>query len=76
MEFVFRKDDMKRMKEYHHLSSFAPSSAPRTYEFQFVDLDENIKDVILNTAAMPGVKQIMSSSLDITDRKKMEVNLQ
>lgn len=76
MEFVFRKDDLERIKEYHSLRRLAPSSGPRTYEFQFVDREGQIKDIILNAAAMPGGKQIMSSLLDITDRKRMEVNLQ
>lgn len=76
MEFVFRKDDLERIKEYHRLRRLAPSSAPRTCEFQFVDREGQIKDIILNAAAMPGGKRIMSSLLDITDRKRMEVNLQ
>lgn len=76
MEFVSRKDDLERMKEYHRLRGIDPLSGPQTYEFQFVDREGAIKDIVVTVATMPGGKQRLASLLDITNRKRVEAALQ
>ena len=74
-EFVARKDDLERMKEYHRLRRIDPLSAPQTYEFQLVDRKGQVKDIVVTVATMPGRKQTLATLLDITDRKRMEAAL-
>jgi PAS domain S-box-containing protein len=75
IEFVHRKDDLQRMKEYNRLRHVDPLSAPRTYEFQLISRDGQIKDVVTTVATMPGTKQTLMTLLDITERKQMETAL-
>ena len=66
------KDDIERMKEYHRLRRISPDSAPKNYEFRFIDRAGNIKDIFLTAAMIPGTKKSVASLLDITERKKAE----
>lgn len=50
--------------------------APKNYESQLVDRHGNIKDVIVTVAKLPGTKKKVVSLLDITERKRMEKQLQ
>ncbi|KAA0003066.1 MAG: PAS domain S-box protein, partial [Thermoplasmata archaeon] len=70
-EFV-AKEDLERMKKYHHLRRINPNAAPRNYEFQFIDAEGNIKNIFLTVAMIPGTRKSVASLLDITERKKME----
>jgi PAS domain S-box-containing protein len=74
-EFIARKDDLERMKEYDRLRRIDPSSVPRTYEFQFVDRKGQGKFIVVTAAIMPGRKQSLAALLDISDRKQMEAAL-
>ncbi len=74
-EFV-AKDDLGRMKEYHRLRRTDPNTAPKNYEFQFVDKQGNIKDIFLTIDMIPGTKKSIASLLDITERKRMEEEVQ
>ncbi|MEN6622887.1 MAG: PAS domain S-box protein [Smithella sp.] len=76
LELVFNKDDLERMKEYHRLRPIDPSSVPKTYEYQLIDREGRIKDIVATISTMPGGKQRLASLLDITDRKRMEADLQ
>ncbi len=72
MEFIALKDDLERMKEYHHLCHIDPLSAPRTYEFQLVNCNGGLKDIVATVAAIPRTKQTLMTLLDISERKRME----
>jgi len=74
-EFIARKDELERMKEYRRLRLIDPLSAPQEYEFQFVDRKEQAKDILTTIAKIPGTKQTLTTLLDITDRKRMEAAL-
>jgi len=74
-ELVARKDDLERMKEYHRLRLIDPLSAPHTYEFQLVDREGQIKDIVVTVTPIPGSKQTLAALLDISDRKRMEAAL-
>lgn len=71
-EFVYRKDDLEMMEEYHRLRLIDPLSAPHTYEFQLVNRNGQVKDIVATVATIPGTKQTLMTLLDITDRKRME----
>jgi len=73
-EFVL-KDDLVKMIEYHKSRSINPDSAPKNYEFRFVNRAGDIRDVILTVDVIPGTKKRVASLLDITKRRKAEEEL-
>jgi len=75
MEFVHRKDDLQRMKEYNRLRHVDPLSAPHTYEFQLLSRDGQIKDVVTTVATIPGTKQTLMTVLDVSEQKRIEAAL-
>lgn len=74
-EFVAKKDDLEKMKEYHILRRIDPDAAPKKYEFQAIDKSGNVKDVIITISMIPGTKKSIASFLDNTDRKEVEKEL-
>lgn len=70
-EFV-SKADLERMTEYHKLRRVDSSSAPRNYEFKFVDRQGNTRDIYATVAVIPGTKKSTASFIDITERNRME----
>ena len=73
-EFIL-KDDLAKMIEYHKLRSINPDSAPKNYEFHFVNRAGGVRDVLLTVDVIPGTKKRVASLLDITERKKAEEEL-
>ncbi|MEN6490196.1 MAG: PAS domain S-box protein, partial [Smithella sp.] len=74
-EFIARKDELERMKEYRRMRLIDPLSVPQKYEFQLVDRKGQVKDIVTTIAKIPGKKQTLTTLLDITDRKRMEAAL-
>jgi PAS domain S-box-containing protein len=74
-EFV-AKCDLERILGYQELRMLDPDKAPRNYELKIVDRYGKMRDVLVTIASIPGAKKNIASFLDITDRKKMEVDLQ
>ncbi|MEA2101362.1 MAG: PAS domain S-box protein [Thermodesulfobacteriota bacterium] len=70
-EFVSEKD-LKRMRKYHVMRRTDPGSAPKTYEFTFIDRYGNARDTIIFVSIIPGTKQSVVSMQDITENKRME----
>jgi len=66
------KEDIPRMLQYHELRRVDPNSAPRNYEFGFIDTEGNRKDMMITISIIPGTKKSVASLLDITDRKQAE----
>lgn len=73
-EFIL-KDDLAKMVEYHKLRSIDPDSAPKNYEFRFLNRAGDIRHVLLTVDVIPGTKKRVASLLDITKRKKAEDEL-
>jgi len=69
------KEDLDRMKEYHSLRRGDSDTAPRNYEFRFIDKSKNLHDIYLTVAMIPGTKKSVASMLDITERKQAETAL-
>ncbi|MFZ5650557.1 MAG: GAF domain-containing protein [Bacillota bacterium] len=74
-EFV-SKDDLYRLKEYHHARRADPGAAPGNYEFRLVDRQGNVRDIFATMAMIPGTKKSVASLLDITERKRTEAAIQ
>jgi len=70
-EFVV-EDDLDRLKEYHRLRRIDPESAPRNYEFKFIDRHGNVKDVFLTISMIPETRKSLGSLLNVTESKKVE----
>ncbi|MGA3280261.1 MAG: PAS domain S-box protein [Smithella sp.] len=74
-EFVV-PEDMERMLTHHRLRRYDAKSAPKKYEFRFVDKDGVVKDIVLSIDMIPGTKKSIASLLDITELKQGEKKLQ
>ncbi len=61
---------------YHKARRIDPASAPKSYEFHFLDAGGNVKDVIVNVAMLPRSQKSLLSFLDISERKRAEEALQ
>lgn len=70
-EFV-APDYRSKLEKYHNLRRIDPKSAPRNYEFKFVDRYGEVKDLSTTVAIIPGTEKSLISLLDITDSKKAE----
>ena len=68
-EFI-HPEDLAMMVEQHKLRRKNEESALKTYEFRFVDRNNEVKDVYLTIDMIPGTTQSVASLLDITERKK------
>ncbi len=74
-EFVVPADQ-DRMKTYHHLRRIERKSAPRHYEFGFIDNRGRIRNVILMVDMIPGTRKSVASFADITEHKLAVSRLQ
>ncbi|MBN2297643.1 MAG: PAS domain S-box protein [Deltaproteobacteria bacterium] len=73
-EFIV-EEDLQRMKKYHADRRRDPDSAPGQYEFRFVDINGEIKNIVINIRMIPGTCQSVASCLDITDFRKAQESL-
>jgi PAS domain S-box-containing protein len=71
-EFVATKEDLERMQEYHRVRRIDPDSAPRNYEFKFIDRTGQVRDMLMTIAMIPNTKRSIASLQDITERKRVE----
>jgi PAS domain S-box-containing protein len=71
-DFVARKDDLEKMKKYHKDRRKNPEAAPKEYEFQAINKDGTIRDILATVSMIPGTERSIASFLDITDRKNVE----
>ena len=65
-------EDVERMKYYHQMRRIDSNAAPRNYEFGFLDIKGNRKDLMITISMIPGTKKSVASLLDITDLKQAE----
>jgi PAS domain S-box-containing protein len=67
--------DVERMKTYHRLRRNDPTSAPRNYEFGFIDSRGRLRDMALTVGIIPGTKKSVASLADVTEHKLAEQKL-
>jgi len=70
-EFI-AKEDREKMKKYHKKRRKKPDSAPKNYEFKFVDRHGKIKNIYITVDMIPGTDKSVASLLDVTERKERE----
>jgi len=67
------KEDLEMMERYHQLRLANPDAAPKRYEFRFTDKTGNIRDIYLVVDMIPGTKKSVASLIDISERRKNEI---
>ncbi len=67
---------MEQIRKFHRDLRDNPGSAPKNYEFRFIDRQGNIKNISLIIEIIPCTKNSVASLLNITDRKQAEEALQ
>ena len=67
--------DLERLKEYNRLRLSNPDAAPDKYEFRFYKKDGEIRYGMMSVTMIKGMSKIITSFLDITERKMAEENL-
>ena len=70
---IVAQDDRERLREISRQRNVDPASAPRQYEFTMVDKQGVHKNVLLTGDMIPGTTQTIASLIDITDRKREEL---
>jgi two-component system cell cycle sensor histidine kinase/response regulator CckA len=73
-EFI-RENDRERIKEYHFLRNILSGPDSEKSEAAFVDRIGNVKDTIVNIAAIPDTKKSVVSLVDISEHKKLKSQL-
>ncbi len=66
--------ELERMKEYADARRRG-EEVPEEYEFLFKDIHGNLRLVLHNAKLIPGTQFVVSSLIDITDRKQVEIDL-
>ncbi|MEW6182882.1 MAG: PAS domain S-box protein [Bacillota bacterium] len=63
---------LSKMLQFHRLRRIDPDAAPRDYEFEFVDRNGMVLNVLITIAMIPGTKKSVASLLENTERKRAE----
>ena len=74
-EFVI-EEDLAQMRKFHRDRRDKPGSAPKNYEFRFIDRQGSIKNIFIAVETIPDTGMSVASLLDISDRKRAEESLQ
>jgi len=74
-EFVI-EEDLDQMRKFRRDRRDKPGSAPKNYEFRFIDREGNTKNIFIAIEIIPDTKMSVASLLNITDRKRAEGALQ
>lgn len=70
------EDDIDRLLSYHRMRRQEPSSAPRNYEFKIRNKNGNLLYIFMTITMIPGTTQSVASMVNITERVKVEKELQ
>ena len=65
-------EDLKRLEEYNRRRLINPKDAPGSYEFSFYRKDGAIRNGLISVAVLPNTQRIVTSFIDITERKQAE----
>jgi len=67
--------DLERMQEYRRRRFIAPQDAPDKYEFTLHDKNGKLKQALMSVSMIPSTKQIIISTIDITESKQAQESL-
>ena len=73
---IVTDDEKERIRIYHELRSISPDKVPNKYETQLVNKEGYIRDIYVNIALIPYSTNRLISFLDITSKKKSDIELQ
>ncbi len=69
------KKDIRRLEAYHRQRRIDPGSVPRTYESNIINSKGEIRTLLNTVSIIPGTRNNVSSSMDITEMKEKENEL-
>lgn len=69
------QEDLKRFKEYNRRRLSNPQDAPDKYEFKFYKKGGEIRYGLMSVSYMQNARKIITSFIDITERKQAENEL-
>jgi hypothetical protein len=64
------------MMQYHSQRRIDPKSAPKSYEFQFINREKEVKDIIITIGMILGTMRSIASFMDVTQLKQTLKDLQ
>jgi len=67
---------LEKMREYQRLRIVDPDVVPKNYETNLINREGVTKNIALTVALIPGTKKIVASLLDMTERRRLETQLQ
>jgi PAS domain S-box-containing protein len=65
-------EDLARMKDYHRRRRCGDADVPSRYSFRMLDRQNQLKDISVNVAMLPGTSHSIASLIDISDLKRVE----
>ncbi len=65
-------DDLAQMVKRHHDRRGSHNEILNSYEFRYITKSGEVRDVLLKIQLVPGTKKSIASLIDITERKKIE----
>ena len=69
------KKDRKRLSNYHRIRRADPNAVPRSYEYNLINSEGKILNVLSTVGVIPGSRRSVSSVMDITKLKEAEKEL-
>jgi PAS domain S-box-containing protein len=73
---IVTEGEKERVRSYHELRSMRPDKSPNNYETQLVNKNGYIRDIYVTIALIPYSTNRLISFLDITRKKKYDIELQ
>ena len=70
---IVAEEDLERLTRIYQLRQIDPAEAPRQFEFTMIDKRGRSKSMLLTADVIPETTQSIFSLIDITDRKKEEL---
>lgn len=68
-------NDLERMMGYHKMRREKHGSAPRNYEFGFIDRSGSVKNIYMTIDMVPSTQMSIGSYMDVTEKKNLEGEL-
>ncbi|MGC9324641.1 MAG: PAS domain S-box protein [Desulfomonilia bacterium] len=73
---LVHSDDLERMKGYHKARRSKDKGVPSEYEFRYIDKAGNVRYSFITIGLIPETKQSIVSIMDITEKKRLERELE
>lgn len=74
-EFI-KQQDVEILKKSESERALSSKTGPKHYEFQTLMLNGQVRDIFVTISSIPGTSKKISSLIDISEKKRLEKNLQ